>query len=349
MLEIENEIVRASCEYSLWFLKAADVKNLDSKNFTGELLTFHPLEHRILNNLKQVPGYQKAAHNILVSGGVDSMALLAVFSQLRSYFKGGLRVIHFHHGESGRPDQVGFRHQAEQIVRKYALSCGLECVVFKSEQSLRSEADFREFRRAHLKSIEGVLVTGHQRNDVLETQLLKLIRGGSGLSLAAFRMWNGRVFRPFLECTKTELVEYARVKKLPLVEDPSNFQSEALRNWLRNDWIPQLDKRQKGASKSLAQSLSRLVEEAQCNLSSLSSFEQSPVVQRTQFRKLTRFEARSFLFKYLKAQFPEDSFSQGYVEEVQKHLDKPQSVHTFTIGSFEWIVNAEQFSVRKRG
>lgn len=310
-------------------------------------MTFHPLEHQVLKCLKELPQGCPKPFYLLVSGGMDSMALLSVFGRLRSYVKGPLCVVHFHHGSSSDEKLKQFRDQAQIIVAEKAQNEGFEYLCFVSTKELKTEAQFRQFRRDELEKRQGVLVTAHHADDELETHILKLIRGGSSLSLQSFREWNGRILRPFLGVSKQKIRAYAKEKQLAFIEDPSNWEDSALRNWLRRVWFPQLENKSPGGVGALARSIKTLVQEArERDLDHLKNMSGN-VFLKSHFQSLDKAQSRVFLFRFLKIQFPQDYFSAGHVEEVRKNLDKAQKRHIFVIGSFEWSVNAEQIQVRK--
>ena len=84
-----------------------------------------------------------------------------------------------------------------------------------------------------------------------------------------FKVWNRDIFRPLLQLSKADLLDYAETNKLVWLEDPSNKDGTYLRNWLREKWLPELEYRLPGAKanfakdqlKSLVERVERLEEE----------------------------------------------------------------------------------------
>ena len=60
-----------------------------------------------------------------------------------------------------------------------------------------------------------------------------------------------RIFRPFLNVTRTELLEYARKNKLTWCEDESNADVKFARNKMRHEFLPNLESECPGAIKQL--------------------------------------------------------------------------------------------------
>lgn len=82
------------------------------------------------------------------------------------------------------------------------------------------------------------IVTAHHADDQLETVLMRLARGSGVDGLAGVRSRNGRVIRPMLGWTKSELLRHCTARGLPFVDDPSNrnadFDRVRMRTALKN-------------------------------------------------------------------------------------------------------------------
>ena len=92
----------------------------------------------------------------------------------------------------------------------------------------------------------------------METLLLQLFRGAGVDGLAGMpvdtEFGRGRMLRPFLDTSKTDICEYAVVNNLQWVEDPSNQSSDFDRNFLRNHIVPLLKQRWPALDKTVARS-----------------------------------------------------------------------------------------------
>ena len=307
-----------------------------------------PFEHQIWKNFKE-PALDTHDNFILaVSGGLDSMVLLDVFVRLRPQAR--LKVAHFHHGPSGNSDQDQFRELALDVVKHKILDLQRENVVFYSEKSTvqyDTEDQMRNARWKFLREIKTsneVFVTAHHLDDRLETMLLKMLRGTSLDGFLAFKMWNEDIFRPFLNSTKKELVEFADEHKIGWVEDPSNQQDRYLRNWLREKWLKELDEKLEGGSKNLARSLLKIGNAA----NEKSVFELVLIEDKDQFVlcrqwyvSLSKSDQLRGLALFLK-KHQIHSFTSGQLEEIRKRLDKNQKDITFEILGKKWVINASR-------
>lgn len=179
---------------------------------------------------------------IAVSTGVDSMVLLDVMEQLK---KTGVEigVAHINHH---------FREQSQEEEAFLAGYCREHQLPFYCEQltvTLISnvEAQARDFRYAFFEKIMkeqqyDVLLTAHHSDDQTETMLMKMIRTGELFASQGIVLNQsfgpGRLVRPLLYQSKSELLDYAHQHQLRYFEDETNATLEYQRNRLRHQVLP---------------------------------------------------------------------------------------------------------------
>jgi tRNA(Ile)-lysidine synthase len=304
-----------------------------------------PLHHDVWRTLQDIAGqsFKKSRFLLCVSGGADSTALFHIMKDLPL----DIEVFHAHHGPGSN---LEFRDQAQNFV---AALCKKEKIPFhliKAKALLKSENEMRKFRRLHLKKWmethpDSLIVMAHHFQDLLETRLMRLIRGTGPQGLQGMRIWKAPVFRPFLEIEASELREFLKSRDLQWCEDPSNKESRYFRNWLRYQWLPVLEKARPGSLKRLAFSLENLAD-----LGVQSETQMRNAVKKTQGQKahylgLNQKEQIQFLALLLKSQGLSE-FSLGQLKEVRKRLDKLQGRLTFKVAGALWSVNAERIMVK---
>ena len=109
---------------------------------------------------------------------------------------------------------------------------------------------------------KNAIVTAHHAGDQAETMFMRLKRGTTLAGLhgiqevrempAPFGHAQGPfIYRPFLNVTRAELLEYAREHDLSWCEDESNTDVKFARNKIRHDLLPQLEKEIPGATAQL--------------------------------------------------------------------------------------------------
>ena len=200
-----------------------------------------------------------------------------------------------------------------------------------------------DFLKRARKGNEAIL-TAHHLDDWAETALLKMIRGTTRDGIAAFKVWNASILRPFLKMTKAELRNYGKLRKLEWLEDPSNQSEDYLRNWLRETWLKNLEAKQSGAVANLSQSLLQIVEDdEQSSTFGLVYYRsvESHGLDRSWFLGLSEQDQLKALALYLKSQHIFE-FTRGQLQEIRKRLDKNQKEITFVLVGKKWVINALQ-------
>ncbi len=189
------------------------------------------------------------------SGGMDSTVLLHALAVQRKHLP-ELCALHVNHGLS-RHAAAWAAHCREQC---HAMRIPLTVFELKTAPppgvSLEAWARDQRYRAmaAVLRS-DDVLLSAQHADDQVETLLLRLLRGSGPRGLAAMRavrpLGLGRLLRPLLGYERAELRRYAGRHKLQWIEDESNAELRADRNYLRHHVLPLLRARWPGVSTSL--------------------------------------------------------------------------------------------------
>ncbi len=300
-------------------------------------------EHKIWELLKSSALEQSPTYLLAISGGLDSMVLLEVMKRLRPSAK--LRIAHFHHGES-KNTQSKFRDEALEFV-KHKVSLAESFFTEKFPGILLSEAEMRDERWNFLRKIRlpnEPILTAHHLDDWAETALLKMIRGSSLQGIASFQIWNQEIFRPFLRLHKVELFNYANLRQLDWIDDPSNKSEDYLRNWVREKWLKDLELKQPGGVDNLTRSLLQIVDDFRSNSTFVLVFFKdlkTNGLDRTWFLALSRDDQLKAIALYLKT-LEIHEFTRGQLQEIIKRLDKNQKDLTFVLFGRKWVINATQ-------
>lgn len=178
---------------------------------------------------------------LAVSGGVDSVVMLHAISENNKTFGMELDLIvaHFDHGI--REDSAADARFVEALSYKY----GLKCVTSKAQLVKdTSEAVARSARWKFLKDIREeydaiCIMTAHHADDVIETQIINLLRGTGRRGLSVLRNTDS-IVRPLIKNTKQEIYDYAVKHGLEFVEDSSNIDTKYLRNRVRHLYLPKI-------------------------------------------------------------------------------------------------------------
>ena len=187
---------------------------------------------------------------VAASGGADSTALALALVEL------GFEIVlaHVHHGIRGRAADADAR-----FVRDFAKKLGVPFLLGKfdvpgeakrSGESLEMAARRarREFLVATAKR-ESIVVaaTGHTADDQAETILMRIARGTGirGLAGIPYKARLGRVqfVRPLRDACRREVEAYLMARGATWREDETNADDFAMRNRVRHEILPMLEKR----------------------------------------------------------------------------------------------------------
>ncbi|WP_367670520.1 tRNA lysidine(34) synthetase TilS [Sodalis-like secondary symbiont of Drepanosiphum platanoidis] len=207
-----------------------------------------------LNIFNEIISSIKNYKNLLVafSGGIDSMVLIDILSLLRDKkIKNNLsfkfRAIHIN-------------HFLNKNSKKWAIYCKNECKkrnilyniyeinLSKIKNNIEEKARNYRYKifKKNIKSHE-ILLTAHHQDDQAETLLLSLKRGSGPLGLSSMNLnskfYKNRIIRPLLNCSKIQIKNYAKYRKLNWIYDKSNDNEKFDRNFLRINIIPLFTKR----------------------------------------------------------------------------------------------------------
>ena len=187
----------------------------------------------------------RAGDHVLVacSGGPDSTVLLHVLHQLRNELGITSCATSIDHGL--RPESAG---EVEQV-GAFAASLGVPFVpgrvdVPREGPSLQARARELRYRALHeiaLAQSASAVAVGHTMDDQAETVLARMLRGTGvrGLTGIEARRGDG-VIRPLIDCRRADVLDYAKERALPFVNDPSNHQRAFERVRIRHEVLPVL-------------------------------------------------------------------------------------------------------------
>jgi tRNA(Ile)-lysidine synthase len=199
---------------------------------------------RALRAALEAPGAPASGAHVLVaaSGGPDSTALLAALCAVAPAH--GLRVTagHVNHGLRDADSDAD-----AAAVAALAASLGIPCVTASApvERGGNLEERARIARRRALGALAraagaDVVALAHTEDDQVETVLLRLLRGAGRGGLGGMWPRRGRLWRPFLGVTRTDVRRYLANEELPFRIDRTNADLRHARNRLRRLVIPLL-------------------------------------------------------------------------------------------------------------
>lgn len=217
----------------------------------------------VLESLRHCESLLQADELVIgLSGGMDSTALLAAICEV--YPAKPKRALHVHHGLLDEAD-AWVDHCGSMVERlNQQLPPAGQCLFEVArvqvklsghglEAAARS-ARYQVFAKA-ITTANRVLVLAHHSDDQLETLWLRFIRGTGIKGLRGMPCKRpfacGVLVRPWLTQKRSDILAYAQSRRLRWVEDPTNAEIEADRNWLRNKVLPEVKTRKPQVLKSV--------------------------------------------------------------------------------------------------
>jgi tRNA(Ile)-lysidine synthase len=209
----------------------------------------------------------------MVSGGADSVALLRLLAAGDLGQTGPLSVLHVDHMLRGAESDADAA-SVEQLCAALGLPCAMvrfDVASFATQNSLNLEDAGRQIRyrfaeealdaacaAARVSPLRGRIATAHNRDDRVETFLMRAITGAGAGGLASIPYVRGRIVRPLLDCERAAIREWLREIDQPWREDASNADTTRLRALVRAEIVPVAERVNPAFRETLSRSMDLL-------------------------------------------------------------------------------------------
>lgn len=230
-------------------------------------------------------------HVIAVSGGVDSMVLLWFAQKLLEQGKiGPIRAVFVHHHTRPGQDHDG------KLVAEFCLK---HDIPFKILHTQGLDAEIGNFESRARKMRRDLLIQdlgkkeclwlGHHIDDSFEWSFMQRYRSSQPKSSLGIPVRNGKIIRPFLCVTKSQLKTLSSFEHIIYREDPTNTDIKYDRNFLREELFPILKKRYPKYLKHYVNHSNYLASLLHLNISNrvtpnqISLYETGAIIQSLQF------------------------------------------------------------------
>lgn len=201
--------------------------------------------NEVFNFLKSLSFHDNDTVVVAVSGGPDSMSLLHLLLQLREQVKIHIVCAHVHHNVRVESDQE------KEFVESYCKEHQILFEYFKiknySHNNFHQEARtirYQFFEQVVNKYHATYLMTAHHGDDLIETILMRLVRGSSLYGYHGFsrvtELLDYTLVRPLITVTREEIMKYIDQYQIPYVTDMSNYKDDYTRNRYRKYIVPKL-------------------------------------------------------------------------------------------------------------
>jgi len=295
-----------------------------SRHFLMNKSVLLPIEKRVQHHLERYLKNFRREHALILggSGGPDSMALMYMMHRL----KANPLVVHINYQKRGQNADLD-----QELVEGFALAWGFDCQSFKVDPDEANGQNFQNWAREtryrifdELKDAYGAeaIVVAHHQDDQIETVLHKLFRGAGLASWKGMPVWDGRLIRPLLETTKAALKAYISDREIPYRMDESNLESDYARNFIRNEWLPEIKEHFPGWRSNILKitEQAKVFEEAVSHLLKDIRFDKKKLL-REPLNALSVELQKSLILDLIKEFDPGITVSRGGLREIEKLQD----------------------------
>ncbi len=184
------------------------------------------------------------------SGGPDSMCLLSLLLNVRKNKKISLICAHINHKQRKESEEE-FKFVKKYCEDKNIIFEGTEFTEYKKGNF---EANAHQMRKDYFEKIiqkynANYFMTAHHGDDLIETILMRLVRGSSLNGYMGFskieHFSNYSIVRPLITSTKEDILSYNNFNKIPYALDKSNEEDYYTRNRYRHHILPFLKQENK--------------------------------------------------------------------------------------------------------
>lgn len=177
---------------------------------------------------------------VACSGGIDSMALLNLL------YENGYKIVCAHVNHNLRKESKDEYTFVESYCKdKKILFEGMKIENYSNNKFTEAEARkkrYNFFEKILKKYDAKYLFTAHHGDDLIETIIMRLIRGSNLKGYRGFSKISTfndfKIIRPLIFYTKEEIENYVKANKISFVQDLSNFSKKYMRNRIRLDILP---------------------------------------------------------------------------------------------------------------
>ena len=180
---------------------------------------------------------------LAISGGIDSMVLLDLFSKLD--FKIAIAHCNFQlRGSESDEDEEFVKIKSEKLKVKSFIK-KFDTKIYSEQNKLSIQQAARELRYNWFEELMitkgyDYVLTAHHLEDSLETFLINFTRGTGIEGLTGIPEVNNKIIRPLLIFSRAAIENYAKENNMQWREDSSNASEKYFRNKIRHQIIPVL-------------------------------------------------------------------------------------------------------------
>ena len=241
---------------------------------------------------------------VALSGGADSVALLLILLELDIDCRAAHCNFHLRGAESMR-DECFVRDLCQRLevpltVKDFDVAAHQQSHGGSTEMACR-ELRYTWFEQERQQQECALIAVAHHADDQVETFFLNLLRGTGVRGLSGMTKLNGNIWRPLLNVSRSDIIDYLKSVEQDYVNDSTNAQNDFRRNRLRNIVLPLMETQFPQAHERILDTMSNLAldhevlnslvsevlpDERQIDITSLCARQQAPTLLYHRIRHL---------------------------------------------------------------
>lgn len=273
-----------------------------------------------------------------VSSGPDSMCLLDILQKHTN------KIVVSHINHNVREESK----EEEMFLKDYCKKNNLifESMTIKKYEENNFENEARKKRYAFYEEIlkkynANYLFLAHHGDDLIETVLMKIVRGSNLEGYAGIKeistFKDYKIVRPLLSYTKEDILEYNKSHNIPYFIDNSNTNTKYTRNRYRKNILPLLKKEDKDVhkkflkySKTLEEYNTYIKEQINKNIDKIFN---NNIIYVEQLNKLDHFLKKNTLYHILNNIYNNESsiITENHITDILKLLDNKKPNQTIDL------------------
>ena len=282
------------------------------------------------------------------SGGWDSVCLLDNLNEFSKKYGFKLVAAHLNHswrGDESKQEEKNARRFCFEKSTEFYSECLPENLPHTELEARNQRYEF--FNRAAKKYNATGIFTGHTESDQVETILYRIIKGTGVIGLRGIPEIRHQenyppIYRPMLDISRKEVIEYCKNNNLSANDDSSNLNQDYLRNKIRHSLLPELKNYNEKIDRSflrlseVCKDTEEIVEEYLQNIKSKIYNDDEILVQ--EFGHLSKAAKRRIILDLLDKNHLNYSFDR--IDEIIDFINDSlnlKSGNTLSIGENLWI------------
>lgn len=208
---------------------------------------------------------KKRLYLVAVSGGADSVCLLLMLKELGYDVEAVHCNFNLRGDESLRDEnfvkELCQNHNIELHITHFDTKTYAELHKVSIEMSAR-QLRYRYFEQLRVDIGAADICVAHHQDDTVETVLMNLLRGTGIRGLQGIQPRRDHIVRPLLCLSRRDIEQWLHERYQPYVTDSTNLVPDVVRNQLRLNVIPELQKVSPAATANILATARRLGEAA---------------------------------------------------------------------------------------